>query len=288
MHEESNNTKKLGKGIFYGIVLVLAIFIINIGSLSVFDNFKDRDDDDQEYFDTYGCNVLGLTMHGDVVNYVSSNNQTDEEETVGYADVISSDDIVYQIKEAEYDNNIRAILLDVDSYGGVPVAGEEIANAVFKSTKPVVAVIRQSALSAAYWAISGADRIFASKNSDIGSIGVTASYLENVDKNKFEGLNYVDLSSGLYKDAGNPDRTLTQKEKDLILRDVKITHENFIQDVAVKRDISIEKMREIADGSSVLGETAKALGLIDEIGSFDEAEKYIDGIIGEEPAVCWY
>jgi len=109
------------------------------------------------------------------------------------------------------------------------------------------------------------------------------SYLENVDDTK----KYVQLSSGKYKDAGDPDKPLTEDEKAVLLRDVKIVHENFIEAVAQNRNIPVEEVRKIADGSSVLGMTAISLKLIDEIGSWTEAEKYLEQQIGEKPVVCW-
>jgi protease IV len=97
----------------------------------------------------------------------------------------------------------------------------------------------------------------------------------------------IQLSSGKFKDMLDPNRTLSQEEKNLIKRDLEIVHENFIQAVSENRNITIEKVRLFADGSSVLGEQAKALGLIDEIGGYSEAIKYIESLIGEEASVCW-
>jgi len=231
------------------------------------------------------CNVIGIELRGDISTYIP----TDQEETriEGYEDAISSEEIVYYLSDAEQDNGIKAILIEVDSYGGYPVAGEEIAFKIKSSTKPVVAFIRGSGLSAAYWAISSSDQIFASRNSEVGSIGVTMSYLDNVKKNEKEGLTFVPISVGKYKDAGNPDKSLTEEEKSIFMRDTKIMHENFIEDVSVNRNIPIEKVRLFADGSSVLGNRAKELGLIDEIGGYDDAVDYIKEIIKEEVSVCW-
>lgn len=230
------------------------------------------------------CNVLGINLHGDLYTYIPPNNDS---ELLSEKDVVASENIVGSIQKAETVENIKAIIIEVDSSGGYPVAGEEVANAIKAATKPVVAFIRQSGTSASYWAITTADQIFASKNSDIGSIGVTMSYLQNVSKNEKEGLSYVQLSAGKYKDAGSPDKPLTEEEKRLMIRDLKIIHENFIEEVALNRNLPIEKVRAIADGSSFLGERAKELGLIDEIGGLSEVEKYIENKIGEKSEVCW-
>jgi len=80
---------------------------------------------------------------------------------------------------------------------------------------------------------------------------------------------------GKYKDSGSPDKALTSEEKDLFLRDVNIIYQNFIKAVSDNRKLPIEKVKSFADGSTVLGEKAKELGLIDEIGGINEVEKYL-------------
>ena len=162
-----------------------------------------------------------------------------------------------------------------------------MAIALKAATKPTVALIRQTGASASYWAISSADRIFTSRNSDVGSIGVTISYLDNINKNQKEGYSFIELSAGKYKDLGNPDKPLTAEERAIIIRDLNIVHQNFIEDVSINRNIPLEDVRKIADGTTVLGEKAKSLGLIDEIGSFPEVKKYLSEKIGEDVEICW-
>ncbi len=100
------------------------------------------------------------------------------------ADVSSSDYIVSAIQAGEEDVNIKAHLIEIDSGGGYPVAGEEIARALTAAKKPTVAVIRQIGASAAYMAAAAADHIFASRYSEVGSIGLTASFLDQAKKNE--------------------------------------------------------------------------------------------------------
>ena len=202
-------------------------------------------------------------------------------------DLTASENVVYAIQEAEYNDDIKAIILEVDSYGGSPVAGEEIANALKKANKPTVALIREGGASAAYLAASGADRIFASKNSDVGSIAVTMSYLDYAIQNQKERLTYIPLSSGKFKNTGSPDKTLSQEEKDLLMRDINILHQNFVKMVAENRNLDIEKVEKLADGSTMLGEMALENGLIDQIGGLFEVKEYLKQKIGEEVGVCW-
>ena len=230
------------------------------------------------------CSVTGIELHGGIVTYVPYHPEGD---TSFNYDISSSDYVVKMIREANEDKNIKAIVIEVDSWGGSPVAGEEIANAVKNSEKPVVAYIRDSGASAAYWAISGASKIFASKNSDVGSIGVTGSYVTKIEKNKKEGYSYEQMSVGKFKDSGDPDKPLTEEERALFMRDINIIYTNFIQAVANNRKLSVDKVKSIADGSTVLGQKAKELGLIDEIGGQSEVEAHLKKMIGEKPEVCW-
>jgi len=142
-------------------------------------------------------------------------------------------------------------------------------------------------VSAAYMAASGADEIFASKNSDVGSIGVTMSYLDYVKQNEKEGLTYIPLASGKFKDTGDPDKILTREEKDLLMRDIDIMHQNFVRMVAENRNLEIEKVAQLADGSSMLGEMALENGLIDRIGGMFEVEEFLKNKIGGEVDICW-
>jgi len=279
------------KKIFYTPAVIIGFIVLSIASNFLYYNFIQSpealsldDSLDSGSEEEKDCNVLGINLHGTLLTYLPPEGGGS---LIEDTDMVSSEDILYLIDQAIEDDKIKALILEVDSYGGLPVAGEEVAIALKASTKPTVAMIRQAGTSAAYWAATGAQRIFASKNSDVGSLGVTMSYLENVSKNQKEGLNFVSLSSGKYKDTGNPDRTLTDDEKALFMRDLKIVHQNFIDAVSVNRNLSIENVRAIADGSSVLGERAKALGLIDEIGSLLEVEKYLSEKIGEKSVICW-
>lgn len=230
------------------------------------------------------CSVAGINLHGEIFTYIPNHNENDLSFN---SDSVASEDIIWAIQKANEDPKIQAIFVEVDSGGGSPIAGEEISIAVKNSDKPVVALIRSLGASSAYWAISGADKIFASKNSAVGSIGVTGSYLSNTAKNIKDGYGYEQLSAGKYKDSGSPDKPLTNEERALFLRDINIIYDNFTETVAKNRNLSLDDVKHVADGSTVLGESAKALGLIDEIGGENEVEKYLENMIGVKPVVCW-
>ena len=231
------------------------------------------------------CNVSGIELHGELVTYIAPSSQ--DEEANSTEDQVASEHIMGAIEQAEDNEKIKAILLEVDSYGGSPVAAEEIANELKNATKPTVALIRGAGVSAAYWSATGADIIIASAISDVGSIGVTNSYVDNSKKNIKDGLTYNSLSTGKFKDYGDPDKPLTEAERQLIMRDAYIIHDNFINAVATNRNLDANIVRALADGSSMLGEAALKNGLIDKVGGLDEVRNYLREKTGEDMEICW-
>ena len=271
------------------IILIIIVFVgiyYVVSTTGIFEDTSSSDSTVSDSSDTANdnCNVRGIELHGMIATYLPLH--ADNDTNFNY-DSVSSENVAYAIKQANDDERINAILIDTDSSGGYPVAGEEISVAIKNSQKPVVALIREQGDSAAYWAISSASKIFASRNSEVGSIGVTQSYLSNVKKNAKDGLTYESLSTGKFKDAGNADKPLTAEEKALFMRDLNIIYNNFIADVAQNRKIPIDKVKSMADGSTVLGDKAKELGLVDQIGGLSEVEQYIEKTTGETSTICW-
>lgn len=284
--------KKIIRGLAFLIIFLGAFIIVKDEISYQFDlgyYSEDYADEyvDEEYLDEedYDCNVYGIKLRGDLVTYIPASSIAEDGSKL--YDETDSDEITALIEEAELDESIKAIMIEVDSYGGSAVAAEEVANALKRAKKPTVVFVRNAATSAAYWAASGADIIFASALSDIGSLGITMSYLDNTQKNNKEGLTYNSLSTGKFKDYGNPDKPLTDEEKRLLMRDLEIMHNLFIKAVSENRNLPIDKVKLLADGSSMPGEMALENGLIDRIGDYYDAQAYLNESIGEKAEICW-
>jgi protease-4 len=228
------------------------------------------------------CNVAVAQLYGSLVYYPNEggNNASDT------LDQTASEDIRHEIEAADADSSIKAILFQVDSPGGDPVAGEDIATALKQATKPTVAFVADEGTSGAYWASTGAQTIFASADSVLGDIGVTQSYLSDTKQNEQNGLTFEALTAGKYKDMGNPDAPLTDAERALFQRDLNIVDQNFIDAVAQNRNLSVASVTAIADGSSMEGAMALQDGLIDKIGNIYDVENYIKGKIGNDVTLC--
>lgn len=231
------------------------------------------------------CNIARVQIQG--VLMTTDNGLGD---ILGLGAVTSADKIISNINSADKNKNVDAIILDIDSPGGTPVAGDEIMEAIKSANKPTVAVIRDRGASAAYWAASGADYIIASPVSDVGSIGVTMSYLELASSTDNKGSRWIDISSGKFKDAGNPERVLRDEEQKYFKTQVNGVFEYMLDRISGARDvISKDELKKIADGRAFLGTDGLKLKLVDELGGFSEAKEYLANILSKnknEVVVC--
>ena len=266
MHVEQTNKKRGAWQVVYALVVLIPslffwgfLLVLFIGFLSIL------------YNEDMTCNIARIPIHG-----VLTSTDNGIGELLGMGVIVSADSVIKKITDAEDDENVVAILLDVDSPGGTPLAGDEIMSALLDIQKPVVAVVRDRGTSAAYWAISGADYIVASPVSAVGSIGVTMSYLEVASSTELTGSRWIDLSSGLYKDAGNPERILTEQEKEYFQSQVDSAHAYMIDRISTSRTrLQKEELTALADGRAYFGEEALRLKLIDVLGGFSEAITYL-------------
>jgi len=193
------------------------------------------------------------------------------------SDFVSSDTIIKLIDEADLNPNVKAIIFEINSPGGSPVASDEIGSRIKKLNKTTIAVIREIGTSGAYWIASSTDRIFANRMSITGSIGVTGSYLDFSGLLERYNVTYQNLVSGKYKDIGSPYKELTPDEKKIMQDLINKLDGYFIDEVSQNRNISRENVQKLADTAMFyLGQDAKNLGLIDELGNRDDAVNYLE------------
>ncbi len=184
-------------------------------------------------------------------------------------DTTSSNTIVNFIQQAERDQSVKAIILEINSPGGTVMGSKEIADAVKKTKKPTVAVIREVGASGGYWVASAADKIIADPLSVTGSIGVTSSYLEFTGLMEKYGVTYEELATGKYKESGSPFKELTPEERARIQKQLEKIQSYFIEEVRKNRNLDKKTIAEIKEAGVYLGEEAYQLGMIDQLGGMD-------------------
>ncbi len=190
--------------------------------------------------------------------------------------VASSTTIVSLIEAAAENSNIKAILFEINSPGGSPVASDEIATAIKKANKTTVSLIRESGASGAYWIASSTDHIIANRMSITGSIGVYSSMFDFSGFMNDKNISYNLVKAGKYKGIGSPYKELTPQERYQIQKRIDKIHEFFIQEVADNRNMTYESVENLATGLWYLGVEAKELGLVDELGGKFEVIDYLE------------
>lgn len=276
----------MGRPILQDILRIIAIAIVGLATfwagLQMWGSWNDEWSGLNAQFSVSNgyCNIAVVPIVGNITTLPQSEaNGSNSTDANSYPET-NVDDVLYQLRLAESDPDIKGILVRIDSPGGFPVASEVLSDAIKAVSLPVVALIREYGTSGGYLAASGADAIFASLFSDVGSIGVTMSYLENVEKNAKEGLHYVPLSSAPFKDYGDPNKPLTEAERSIFERDLKILHDTFVKSVAENRGLPVEDVAKLADGSSMPGRLALEAGLIDALGNQESTRAWFAEQLG--------
>jgi protease-4 len=203
----------------------------------------------------------------------------------------SATELVDELQRARDDDNIRSVILMINSPGGSAVASDEIAQAVKDvraQNKTVVAVIREEGASGAYWIASSTDHIIANRMSVTGSIGVISSYLQFDEFLDDWNVTYNRLTAGDQKDLGDPFTHLTPQGREFLQAKLDRVHVFFIEEVARNRNMSVEKVTLLADGRFYLGVEALDVGLVDQLGGKPEALAYLEARTGSEPVTVDY
>jgi len=185
--------------------------------------------------------------------------------------VVSPRDLDSQFQQAEEDENVKAIVLRINSPGGTVAASEEIAATIKDCSKPVVASIADVGASGAYMAASQCDEILAMPGSSVGSIGVILQIPNLQGLLDKLGVKFQVITAGEYKDAGSSWRALTPTETALLQADVDEIYGQFIDIVAEGRDLERSEVESLATGFAYTGTAAERLGLIDGLGGYRDA-----------------
>lgn len=189
----------------------------------------------------------------------------------GGTGIITPQDFRDKLNQALDDDTVKAIVLRVDSPGGTVAASEEIALYVKAADKPVVVSVGDVNASGAYMVSSQADKIIALPGSAVGSIGVITEIPNVAGLLDKLGVEFTVITAGKYKDAGSPYRALTATEQALIQGSVDQVYGQFIDIVAQGRKMKRSEVESLATGWAWNGAEAKKLGLVDQIGTFDDA-----------------
>jgi signal peptide peptidase SppA len=174
------------------------------------------------------------------------------------------------------DESLGTILLDIDSPGGAVTGVSEFAQQLYdargRGTKRIVALVNGMAASAAYWIASQADEIISIPSGMSGSIGVFTAHEDLSAALEKEGIKVTLISAGKFKVAGNPFEPLSDSERAIVQARVDDAYGQFVKDVARGRGVTPAAVRGgYGEGRALGAADAKAAGLIDRIGTLEQA-----------------
>ena len=185
-----------------------------------------------------------------------------------------ADDIVRQLRELSEEDDVKAILLRINSPGGTVAAVQEIHEEILRCKskgQKVVASLGDVAASGGYYLASAADQVVADSGTITGSIGVILEFpnLEGLMQ-KF-GVKLQVVKSGAHKDIGSPARSLTPEEQRMLQDSINDAYGQFVYAVAQGRHLSEDQVKALADGRNFTGQEAKKVGLVDDLGNREDA-----------------
>lgn len=189
---------------------------------------------------------------------------------------IGSETISKALRDARMDDDVKAVVLRVNSPGGSSLASDVIWREVSltKKAKPIVVSMGDYAASGGYYISCAADSIFAEPNTITGSIGIFA-VLPNMQKffNDKLGITFDGVKTGKYADLGDISRPLTPEERDILQNEVNRGYDDFTKSVADGRHKTQAYINSIGQGRVWTGEQALKIGLVDHLGNISDAIK---------------
>ncbi|MGH7320963.1 MAG: signal peptide peptidase SppA [Candidatus Rokuibacteriota bacterium] len=188
--------------------------------------------------------------------------------------IVDAQPIVRELEEHGEDPSIRALVVRIQSPGGVVAPTQEIYEAIRRlrdKRKPVVASMGAVAASGGYYLAAAADHIVANPGSLTGSIGVIIQLVEIESLLKKVGVRYEVVKAGRYKDVGNIARPMTPEERAVLQTVLDDMYDQFVAAVVQGRGLDRPTVLGLADGRVFSGRRAKEIGLVDSLGGLEDA-----------------
>ena len=264
-----------------------------------------------DFITKYFKTVVFLTIVYFVVYGTGSSNETkgsyevaNLQKIVLFGPILDVNKTLEQLQKAKESDNIKGVLLEVNSPGGAVAPSVELAYAIkeLKEIKPVVVYASGVIASGSYYASIWANEIIANPGSMVGSIGVIMQGVNTEELMAKIGISTQTVKAGKYKESGTPTRKWFDYEKEQLQSIIDDTYNMFINDVASARGLKVENHTKFADARVFTSRQAKEVGLIDEVATIsyakikletlakieypiwkkqDKFDKFIDKIINE-------
>ena len=196
--------------------------------------------------------------------------------------IFTSKTVVEDLESLAQRKDIKAIVLRVNSPGGSIAPSQEIFEKVrhVREIKPIITSMSSVAASGGYYIALGSTSVMANKGTITGSIGVIMEYPVAAELLEKLGLSIETVKSGQLKDAGSTSREVTEDDRKYFQNIIDDLHNQFIAAVAEERNLDVDSVRILADGRVYTGTQAHAMGLIDTLGTYEDAIALAAGLGG--------
>jgi protease-4 len=197
--------------------------------------------------------------------------------------IMDGEDVIRQLRSFRNDNTIAGVLLKVNSPGGAVAPSQEIYTEVLnyqKQNKPLIVSMGTVAASGGYYISSPANKIFADPGTLTGSIGVIMTLPMYEALAKKVGVEMRTFKAGKYKDMTSPYRSMGAPEQAVLQGMLDDTYDQFIGDVATARKLPYDTIKVYAEGRVFTGRQAQKAHLVDSLGGYHDAIKYLRHITG--------
>ena len=246
--------------------------------------------------------VIGIALVG---YFISGDHRSGGDNQIGLVNIkgviVDARETVKQLEEMTGDPGIKGIIIRINSPGGAVAPSQEIYDEIKRvaKIKPIYSSLGTVAASGGYYVACGSQQIYANPGTLTGSIGVIMQFTNWKKVLDKIGVGSEVIKSGTHKDIGSPLRSMTAKEKTLLQEMINDVYNQFVVAVTENRDIPLDKLLSLADGRVFSGRQALEYGLVDKLGSLQQAIRDLArkaGITGkpevvekkEKRGLLWY
>jgi protease-4 len=199
--------------------------------------------------------------------------------------IVDATETVRQLKALEHNSQVKGILIRVNSPGGVTAPSHEIYEEIKRIRDgglPIIISMGALAASGGYYVSTPATRIVANPQTLTGSIGVIMEFPVIKGLMDKVGVKVEVVKSRVSKDIGSPFRDMTDQDRELLQGVVADAYDQFVSIVSAERKIPEDSVRAFADGRIMTGRQALAFGLVDTLGTFEDAKRIAASLCGIE------
>ena len=199
--------------------------------------------------------------------------------------IVDATETVRQLKALEHNSQVKGILIRVDSPGGMTSPSQEIYEEIRRvrdGGMPIIVSMGSLAASGGYYVSAPATKIVANPQTLTGSIGVIMEFPVLKGLMDKIGVKVEVVKSRVHKDIGSPFRDMTDQDRELLQGVVTDAYDQFVTIVSTERKIPEDSVRAFADGRIMTGRQALAFGLVDTLGTFEDAKRIAASLCGIE------